>query len=554
MRIDGQAIPGTSKLSLASEILGRRLGLPVPETRDVVVHRDIEIPMDDGTILLANRYTPRDERPRPTILVRSPYGRGALFGLIYGRLFAERGFQSVVQSVRGTFGSGGEFQPFNERADGLATIGWIERQPWFDGRLAMAGASYLGIAQWAVAHEAGDRLDALAFSITASQVQGQALGGGPISLETTVAWTMILDAQEGRLGPIGTLGRLRKLPRLVDDLPIGGLDAVATGKSLPFFAEWMAHTRPDDPYWAERDFSAGVVETKAPAQFVGGRYDIFLPWMLDDFVTLQNAGRRPQLVIGPWAHMSPGLLRSGTREALAWLRAHLLGDRSLLHDAPVRVHVGGSRIWREFETWPPDSQSVRFHLHPGRRLARKAPDEPADDGYYYDPALPTPSVGGPGLLANAPVVDNRALEARADVLAYTTEPLDDDFEAIGPVSVEIWVRSDREHFDLFARVCDVLPDGTSLNVCDAIDRISPDNGGNTTGDPVRVSFELWPIAHRFAAGHRIRLQVSSGAHPRYARNTGTGEDIATATRVITSHQQVLHGPEHPSSVVLPMVD
>ena len=541
-------------MTLASEILGRRLGLPAPETRDVVVDRDIEIPMDDGVVLLANRYAPRDDKPRPTILVRSPYGRGALFGLLYGRLFAERGFQSLVQSVRGTFGSGGQFQPFNERADGLATISWIEQQPWFDGRLAMAGASYLGIAQWAVAHEAGDRLDALAFSITASKVQGQALGGGPISLETTVAWTMILDAQEGRLGPVGTLRRLRKLPRLVDDLPIGGLDTVATGKTLPFFAEWMAHTRPEDPYWAERDFSAGVAETRAPAQFVGGRYDIFLPWMLDDFVALQDAGRRPQLVIGPWAHMSPGLMRSSARESLAWLRAHLLGDRRLIHDAPVRVHVGGSRQWREFEAWPPDSHSVRLHLHPGRRLAREAPDEPASDGYHYDPALPTPSVGGPGLLANAPVVDNRALEARADVLVYTIEPLEDDLEAIGPVSVEIWVQSSCEHFDLFARVCDVMPDGTSLNVCDAIERISPESGGNAAGDPVRVSFELWPIVHRFVAGNRIRLQVSSGAHPRYARNTGTGEDIATATRVVTSNQQVLQGPDHPSAVVLPVVD
>ncbi|MFA9401332.1 MAG: CocE/NonD family hydrolase, partial [Acidobacteriota bacterium] len=120
-------------MSLASEILGRRLGLPAPETRDVVVDRDIEIPMDDGVVLLANRYAPRDDKPRPTILVRSPYGRGALFGLLYRRLFAERGFQCLVQSVRGTFGSGGQFQPFNERADGLATISWIEQQPWFDG-------------------------------------------------------------------------------------------------------------------------------------------------------------------------------------------------------------------------------------------------------------------------------------------------------------------------------------------------------------------------------------------------------------------------------------
>lgn len=541
-------------MSLASEIMGRRLGLPVPETRDVVVHRDVEVPMDDGVILLANRYAPRDGRPRPTILVRSPYGRGSLFGLIYGRLFAERGFQSVVQSVRGTFGSGGDFQPFSETADGMATIAWIEQQPWFDGRLATAGASYLGITQWAVAHEAGDRLKALALTTTASQVQGQALGGGPLSLETTLAWTMILDSQEGRLGPVGTFSRLRRLPGLVDELPLSSLDAVATGKSMPFFAEWMAHTRPDDPYWAERDFSAGVAEAKAPAQFIAGRYDIFLPWMLDDFIALQEAGRKPQLVIGPWAHMSPGLLKSGTQESLAWLRWHLLGDRRLLSEAPVRVHVGGSKQWREFEAWPPESEQMRLHLQAGRGLAEEVPPDSSSDNYYYDPALPTPSIGGPGLLANAPVVDNRRLEARADVLTYTTEPLESDLEAIGPVTVEIQVESSCDHFDLFARICDVLPDGTSLNVCDGIERISPDKGGAAAGEAIEVGFRLWPIAHRFLAGHRLRLQVSSGAHPRFARNTGSGEEDATATRMVTSRQTILFGPDHPSAVILPIVD
>ncbi len=534
--------------------MGRRLGLPVPETRDVVVDRDVGIPMDDGTVLLANRYAPRDGSPRPTILVRSPYGRGALFGLIYGRLFAERGFQSVVQSVRGTFGSGGDFEPFNETADGMATIAWIEQQPWFDGKLAMAGASYLGITQWAVAHEAGERLSALALTTTASQVQGQALGGGPLSLETTLAWTMILDAQEGRLGPVGTFRRLRRLPGVVDELPLSSLDEVATGKELPFFAEWMAHTRPDDPYWAERDFSAGVAEAKAPAQFIAGRYDIFLPWMLDDFIALQDAGRKPQLVIGPWAHMSPGLLKSGIQESLAWLRRHLLDDPRLLDEAPVRVHVGGSKQWREFEAWPPESEPLHLHLQPERRLAEEAPSELSDDRYTYDPALPTPSVGGPGLLANAPVVDNRGLEARADVLVYTTEPLEEDLEAIGPVTVEIWVESSCDHFDLFARICDVLPDGTSLNVCDGIERISPDTGGSSAGEIIKAGFRLWPIAHRFVSGHRLRLQVSSGAHPRFSRNTGSGEEDATATRLVTSQQRILHGPDHRSALVLPLVE
>jgi putative CocE/NonD family hydrolase len=184
-----------------------------------------------------------------------------------------------------------------------------------------------------------------------------------------------------------------------------------------------------------------------------------------------------------------------------------------------------------------------------------APDSVSEpDRYRYDPAAPTPAVGGPVLLAREPVVDNRALEARADVLVYTTEPLAADMDAIGPVAVAVHLRSSLDFFDVFARVCDVAPDGTSLNVCDALARVTPDRFEHREDGTVRVSFDLWPTAHRFAAGHRVRLQVSSGAHPRYARNPGTGEDPATAARLLVAEQQVLHDPEHPSSLTLSVVD
>jgi putative CocE/NonD family hydrolase len=157
------------------------------------------------------------------------------------------------------------------------------------------------------------------------------------------------------------------------------------------------------------------------------------------------------------------------------------------------------------------------------------------------------------LLQREPVVDNRELEARPDVLVYTGAVLTADVDAIGPVSVELFFRSSVEHFDVFARVCDVDPDGGSWNVCDALARVTPDRFDHLADGSVRVAFELWPAGHRFRRGHRLRLQVSSGAHPRYARNTGTGEDPITATRLLVAEQEVLHDPEHPSSVTLSVV-
>lgn len=542
-------------MTLLSEILGRSLHLIAPQTRDVEVLRDLPATMDDGVVLLADRYVPAgvSERVPPTVLVRTPYGRRGFFGLIYGRLLAERGFQVVVQSVRGTFGSGGRFAPFDERADGLATLRWLREQPWCDGPVGMIGSSYMGLVQWAVAADAGDALGALAPSITASQFHGQAFPGGSLALDTALSWTFIIAAQERRLAPLRMiLGLRRRLPKILDELPLGELDALVAGESLPFYREWFEQTAPDEPYWRLRDYSSDVARVSAPVQLIGGWYDIFLPWMISDHLALRRAGRETQLIVGPWAHTSPGLLASSTRQGLAWLRAQLLGDRRLLRDAPVAVWVGGEDAWRTLDAWPPpEVEPLRLYLQPGGGLASAPPPAGGEpDRYRYDPAQPTPAVGGPVLLARRPVVDNRPLEARDDVLVFTTGPLDADVEAIGLVSAEIHLRSSLEHTDVFVRVCDVLPDGTSLNVCDALLRLTPGTPPAAPDGVRRAVVDLWPTAHRFRARHRIRVQVSSGAHPRYARNPGTGELPATAKRLVAAEQEVFHDADHPSSVTL----
>jgi uncharacterized protein len=133
-------------------------------------------------------------------------------------------------------------------------------------------------------------------------------------------------------------------------------------------------------------------------------------------------------------------------------------------------------------------------------------------------------------------------------------PLESTLEAIGPVRVELWVRASSSHFDVFARVCDVDSTGASWNVSDALTRIAPDRFQAVADGTLAVAFDLWPIGHRFAAGHRIRLQVSSGAHPRYLRNPGTGEDPAAAAQTKPVDIEILHDTAHPSVLVLPAAD
>ncbi|HEY2636245.1 MAG TPA: CocE/NonD family hydrolase, partial [Solirubrobacteraceae bacterium] len=307
----------------------------------------------------------------------------------------------------------------------------------------------------------------------------------------------------------------------------------------------------DDPYWTARDFSGDVAEVTAPVSLVGGWHDIFLPWLLADFVALRRAGREARVVVGPWTHIAPGVMRTSLREALAWLRAHLLGDDRLLEAGPVRIWVGGAREWRTLPDWPPPGTTERrVHLQPGHGLDDSVPTDSAPDAFRYDPRDPTPSLGGPTLFERSPVVDNAPLEARDDVLVYTAEPLAQDREVIGPVRAEFFVRASRPHFDVFVRICDVDREGVSRNVCDGLVRVEPEARPADADGVVAVDVELWPTAHRFAAGPRLRVLVAAGAHPRYARNHGTGEPLGTATELVATDLEVLHDPAHPSAVVL----
>jgi putative CocE/NonD family hydrolase len=440
-------------MTLISEALGRRMRLVRPLSTEVVHDRDLPVAMDDGAVLLADRWVAATDasRPAPTVLVRSPYGRRQFVGLLFGRLLAERGFQVVVQSVRGTFGSGGTFEPFDERADGAATLRWLRAQPWHTGRVATFGPSYLGLVQWALAADQPEDLAALAIQVSASEFHSQTYAGGSISLETIASWMAIVAVQERRLAPLHINRALRSLAGLFGEHPLLGLDEVATGAPVPWLRESFEHPGRDGDYWMRRDFSAAVPQVTAPVSFVGGWHDILLPWMLDDVRALQGAGRVPRVTIGPWTHTSPELAAVGHREAIAFLRAELLGDDRLLRARdgalPIQLRLTGEGpVCREFPSWPPvDAEPTRWFLHTGRTLSPQVPRNPdGAERYRYDPADPTPSFGGPVLMSRDAVVDNGPLEARADVLTFTTDPLETTVEA-NMRAVEIEILRDSEH-------------------------------------------------------------------------------------------------------------
>lgn len=547
-------------MSLSSKIIGRLLKLPPAQTPNVTVKRDIKIPMQDGVVLLADHYSPQSNTKLPTILVRSPYGRGGFSGLFFGMPFAERGYQVLVQSTRGTSGSGGEFVfARHEHEDGLATIEWLKKQDWFSGELAMTGASYLGFVQWAIASTAGPELKALTPFVTTSDFNHFRYQGGAFTLETILAWSTMMTklAKTGQTfrSMLGEAKRQSLLDKAYNYLPLKEADQVVVGKSSRTFQDTLNYA-PEDDYWKAVNYSHTVSEVAAPVSMTSGWYDLFLYWQLRDYQALCEAGKQPYLLIGPWFHGQLGSFGPNINESLQWFEAHLKGNKNALRKNPVRLFVMGSNRWENFAAWPPPAKPEKWYLQPNSGLTKELPPASAPDRYRYNPADPTPAVGGNSLGKYMGQKDNRELESREDVLVYSSSPLKQDLKVIGPIEVELFVSSSLEHTDFFARLCVVKKSGKSLNLCDGILRLAPDTlpeSAKQTDDTLRLKLELWPTAYHFKAGERIRVQISSGAHPRFSRNPGSGEPIGEETTLKLAGQQIYHDPQHPSFINLPVV-
>ncbi|MEU6198615.1 CocE/NonD family hydrolase [Streptomyces sp. NPDC047061] len=532
-------------MKLISHLIQRRLQLPPPLTRDVVVHRDLRVPMPDGVDLLADRWAPRSgDEGLPTALIRCPYGRSGPIGTLMARPLAERGFQVLLQSVRGTFGSGGVFDPMRqERDDGLATLDWLVRQPWSGDAIVLYGMSYMGHVQWAVADRLPPEVKALIPVVTESALTLEFLRGDGMSLETPFGWGALVTTLERPLAMLRQPLQSRKTARALWTLPLNRADHAACGTVSPYIQDILTRDA-DDSRWQGFDHRDRVAKASAPVCSIGGWYDIFLPGQLHDFKLLQQAGHPARLIIGPWTHTRFG--PEPVREAIEFGLSHARGEQPPPRP-PVRLYVMGQETWRDFESWPPQGYTPeRFHLHPDGTLSTEPPAVSTATHYRYDPSHPTPAVGGVRMVRNSGRVDNTALEARSDVVAYTTPVLGEDIEVIGEVSAEVWFCSTLPHADVFVRLCDVDPAGRSWNICDGLLSLTD------ADQPQCAEVRLWPTAHRFKRGHRIRVQISSGAFPRYARNPGTGEPLATATTLRPAHQTVRQGPAHPSAIILPV--
>jgi uncharacterized protein len=547
---------------IAGRAVDRAVGLP-PAAVPYVLRPDAGVPMTDGVVLLGDHYRPAGhDRPLPVVLIRSPYGRAGLAGFLFAAPVARRGFQVFIQSTRGTFGSGGQFRPFlSEREDGLATVAWLRDQWWCDGQVSMTGGSYLGHTQWAVAPYVDPPLRSVSLNITAAKITAAFYDHGAPGITNALSWTGLIGKQE-RGGPLSAIPNPRQLARVkraLRKVPLQAADVDVAGAPVAFWRDFVEHAAPADAFWAGADHDGADLTRLPPVSMVTGWWDLFLPEQLRDYAAIRAAGVMARITVGPWLHADPGELKMITQQDIAWLDHHL-GGAPPPPGAPVRVFLQMAGTWLDFDEWPPPAAVGTAHyLRVSGGLSLDAePGDAAPGTFVYDPADPTPSAGGPLLQPPGKQAGNAAIEARADVLTYTTEPFHADQDLVGPVRARIFVRTDRQYADLFVRVCDVDVKGVSRNVVDGIRRLSPQTvpaPDVRVGDDevLAVDVELYPTAYRVRAGHRIRVQLSGGAFPRFARNLGTPEPFGAATRALRCRFEIYHDSRHPAHVLLPIL-
>jgi len=607
LRVRGVVLTGWAGLAA----IGLFDALPAGAQRKpypVDVTEGVWIPMRDGVRLSTDLYRPRGVVERlPTILIRTPYDKSryrppAGQGPYYGRpsFFASMGYIVAVQNKRGRHRSEGVYQVgANDPLDSFDTIEWLTNQPWSNGRVGSYGCSYDGELQLRQMSHPHPRLAAMIV-----QAGGGGLGkaggrfrhfsardGGVLNLAMGFDWfaytgTKVASAPPPEpLDSTATRAALWSLPvvRMMERLPAPPNDWV----------EIVSHGA-GDPWWDQFGYLDGTEPISAPTLHVTSWFDTAPDESLLAFELFRRNAVDARVRSGQYAIVAPtlhceyelagaettvGQLQVGDarfpyqQTYLAFFDRFLRDDSTAWGDPPrVRYYQTGANRWREADRWPPAGVvPTAFYLRSQGRAnsaagdGRLAPDPPEDeppDAFTYDPADPTPSLGGPSccLAPNSPMgpVDQRSVEQRADVLVYSSGRLAEPVDVAGPIRALLFISSDATDTDFTAKLVDVFPDGRALNLVEGILRTRYREGFDhearlSPGEVYEIEVSLEALAHRFGTGHRIRLEVSSSNFPRFERNLNTGGRNFDESEWIVAHNQVHHGRRSRSRLILPIL-
>jgi uncharacterized protein len=530
---------------------------------------NVRVPLRDGITLAADVVLPR-ERPAPAVVLRTPYGRSSERQSARAEAFARGGYAYVSVDVRGRGDSDGAFVPYrNDGPDGADVIDWVAAQDWCDGKVATHGGSYPGRIQFQTALHRPAALKAMVCLVTPSDPFVEWPTGVPDPMH--LHWFRMTD------------GRAVQYTGDTDWMSVYAHRPLATMDEAAGFvsANWREEVRHNtlDEWWEPVRYQHRIGELDLPVLHISGWYDDEEIGTPANFAAMTAAGRAGQrLLMGPWGHavnttrklgevdFGPDAVIDLDAYMLAFLDEHVRGIAPKQAPAPVRIFVMGAGQWRDETAWPPAGAGTHvFHLASdghansrfgdGRLQSEPVTAEQAPDQWQHDPDRPVPFITGEGSGQIGGPDDYLGVESRGDVLVYSTEPLAEPVELIGPVTLVAHVATSAADTDITAKLIDVHPSGFAQRLCDGMVRLRYRNGFDraepvTPGEIYEVRIALWDTCVRLEAGHRIRVEVASSAFPKFDVNLGTGGDMITETEGVQATNRIWHDASRPSRLVV----
>ncbi len=535
------------------------------EQNPISVHFNESVVMRDGIRLSADLLIPDKRGPFPVILIRTPYGNHDKARLEQKIWLAKRGFAVVFQDCRGRHDSEGEWEPFRfEAEDGFDTLKWIANQPFCNGHIGMMGGSYEGYCCWMAAVQSPPSLKAMIPLVPLPDPVVNVPYQNGAFFWNMIVWGLMVH------GRTNQEVSMVDWPKFYLTTPLKEM-AEKTGFQDKTWENWMTHTMKDD-WWKKVCYQPLLPQVRIPVLHISGWYDD------DGIATFTNypamrqnpdpeTRNQQELLIGAWPHkinknqkigqvdFGPTCLIDLNKPIAQFFWKHLVNDQDVPITSRCRLFIMGDNQWIGTEDWPIEgSQSGKLYLHSHGSanslhgdgwLSFDPPQEEESDTFLFDPANPVPYLTDPNTLQLGEAFDQTEMEQREDVLVYTTPPLKEDLVICGQLFLQMWIQTDAPGTDFTGKLVDVWPTGEAIQINDGIQRAefrnqleSPDWLSPDQVYPIRI--DLWATGICFKKGHRIRIEVSSSAVPKFYPHHNTKEIQSEAVEWKKARQRVFH--------------
>ena len=571
------------EMRVRTEVLpSKEIEFPSPViSEDVIIEKDVAVTMRDGTVLRADIYRPNLEGRFPVVINRGPYDKTASLDFTPAvlRSLAKRGYVGLAQDVRGRYASDGEFVAGNEVDDGVDTVEWAATQTWSSGKVGMFGISYNGLVQILAAIGQAKHLTCI-FPGMIDFSADQTSGGVP-QLQSVASWHIWAGQGREAGNPLRT--DYRHLPLVeIDDksgTPNTVFDAMVANNPELNKSDQLSGLNQD-----MMDQLLSMVRTKT--YYALGWYDVFVDGTIDAWQQIRKVVPDAKIMIGPYHHNlcdmeMPRMGKVETKDVELkryyeqmemFFAHHLKGEVNEVsrNKFAVKLFVMGKNEWRDEQDWPlaraqykslylSSNGQAAANLKDGQLTWDNPVDEQPTDKYSYDPLNPVDWSDklDPWSYLNE-MGSRNEVEARDDVLVYSTPVLTEELEVTGNVTMKLFAASSAPDTDFVATLVDVHPNGHTQYLTQGIVRARYRNGVDNESliEPGKVyeyDIKMQATCNLFKKGHQLRLEISSSEFSKWARNQNVADAQGMTDNTQIADQTIYHGAAELSHLVIPVI-